>query len=1363
MRLAPRRAALAGLLVLLPAMAGSLAGTPAFAGTAGAGAAARPAAPVAPHPPAGGAEVPDPDGSLPKGWRSSGDRAVTTAGDGLGFHVLAADSAQAYRWRTVASLAESGFETDLWVGNSCVTASGKRAAVVYAPRQFTNKPELMQRGAFAAIVDLESGAVTKLPEQVSLAYFDPGCGAGETVVFTQGGDADLGKTRLLVVDAATGKTVDSPVVPGQFTSAVPVQDGVVGARGAQLTRVDRHGQASALAKTSGAAFSIHPDAEGGITFLDHDGESAQARRYHGGAVSTLAHGKLGGLGVQAGTAGRVFLTGSPEGLSSLPRSVKAIAAAPDAVVSSTGGLAVDQAVSGAARRLADQPLAPPKADGAAAVEIQAEVPGTGKKLSFSAPSAADHAPVGDAVSPALGKAGVTPKSTPRASASLSSTGNDGSTVDLDATCAVERNSPALQSYQPTPGQVEWAVDMAVRGNLTSNWIRQGGWRNLAGLGTVDPQGMFPLPALAGGGHIPPQVLLGILAQESNLWQAEGGAIPGQFGNPLVGGFYGHPKADPNNPQAVWQIDWSKVDCGYGIGQQTDGMHSASVLRPGDQAWPADQQQAIALDYASNIAVAARTLSNKWNELHDPNAPMKVNSDNPASIENWFTAAWDYNAGFTRYSPSNPTAPWGLGYLNNPVNPLYPAGRAAFLDNNHYADAAQPQKWPYEEKVLGWAAWPINTGRSYDDNGNLNGGNPAGYAAAWWVSAAERTAIKPPLATFCNTTNNCDPGNPPPCEINHLGASCDTPYWYHSAAVWKDCVSNCGHETMTYKTLRSEPGNGTTGAPDCKAPGSAGAPPSGSLIVDSVSGGIPPFRSDCTRTWSNAGTLSFNFLPDSAGHYEAKADLHQIGGGFGAHFWYAHTRSSGSSVISVANNIHQPTQAAGPMAITGTWKLSQPLNAWTKVFVHLPDTGSQTRQAIYTVHLGDGTTENRVVNVNANTNQWVSLGVFHFVAGSDIQGVELSNFTQDGTGAGGDDIAWDAAAFQPLPAKPADFVVALGDSYSSGEGTGNYYYNSDVNGANAVTRDACHRSPNAWSRQAVLADSGSSIGARADQNDATMDYHLIACGGARVNNVLSVDSPRDAISLSDKAGGFQSGQGQNGEIAQLDQGFLDANTTLVTISIGGNDAKFSDIVTKCVTYLVLSDCSTLADDETGAPLAQAEPKLMNSGVHDSVVLALTEIHKRAPNARIVLMGYPPLFENHGSCLSGRLDTATISAFAIGGPTAGVLATLVDIAASVHIGPDADWMDQLGFTLDSSMRDAVGVARAAGVPATFSDPTAAFAGKAICGSPQSINDFVINKTPGENPGKPFSGQSFHPLASGAYTYSLALNSTLRSLGL
>src|SRR5262245_24474358 len=50
-----------------------------------------------------------------RGWRSSPDRAWVTAGDATGLHVLAAEARTGYEWRTVATLAEPGFDTDRWI------------------------------------------------------------------------------------------------------------------------------------------------------------------------------------------------------------------------------------------------------------------------------------------------------------------------------------------------------------------------------------------------------------------------------------------------------------------------------------------------------------------------------------------------------------------------------------------------------------------------------------------------------------------------------------------------------------------------------------------------------------------------------------------------------------------------------------------------------------------------------------------------------------------------------------------------------------------------------------------------------------------------------------------------------------------------------------------------------------------------------------------------------------------------------------------------------------------------------------------------------------------------------------------------
>ncbi|WP_319685532.1 SGNH/GDSL hydrolase family protein [Streptomyces sp. ME19-01-6] len=1281
-----------------------------------------------------------PNDVLPDDWEESADRAVTVAGDGSGLHVLVAASQDAYQWRTVATLSEPGFGTDLWIGNACVTGSGKRAVVVYAPRDFTNKPELMERGGFAAVVDLTKGKVTKLADTVSLAYFNPGCGTGETAVLTQVGDEKSNQTRLLTVDTTTATVVRRQTEKVQVTSAVPTGDTIVGAAVGRLIRFDHNNHASQLTTTSGPAFDLRVDGHGGVSFLDQRDGKARARRTANGTTRTFAQGTSGSLSLQAGTSGRVFLTGTPTSTSSVPSAVRRLKAAADATVSSSGALAVDQAVSESLRSHVSQPLAATAWNAAAPIQIKSEVPATGKKVSFTVNTVdSGQKAAGKAASPALtGSAATTSASTARTGSTartraVTTAGDPTSTIDNDRTCSQPRNDPKQQAYQPTPNQVEWAVDMAIRGNLTSAYVRQGGWRTTAGLGTVNPQGMFPLPSLEGtsGGRIPAQVLLGVLAQESNLWQAEGGALPGQTSSTLAStnGFYGHP-SDPATPEDHWRIDWAKADCGYGIGQQTDGMKSGEI-----DELPAAQQKAIALDYTSNIAVAARTLATKWNELHD-NAitpgGIRLNTDDPAAPENWFAALWDYNSGLNYYVPASPTEYWGLGYLNNPSNPLYPPDRHAFLDGNTYADAGHPQDWSYAEKVLGWAAWPIDTGRAYADDGTANNSNTAGYSAAWWDSDIHRSSVKPEMDTFCNPQiNACNPANPPRCEVDHLGETCDPPHWYHTPqTTWKvACPTSCGHEYLTYKTLRTELGNGNNGAGTMCNNSTAGF-----TIVDDVPSSVPTYTDGCGKTgWTNSGTLSFRFNPDEQNHYEAKGDLHQIGGGFGDHFWYAHARDGdhGASA-SLYDPEQDPGPASGVMAVTGTWKLNTQRTSWTRVLVHLPNTGSGSQQAVYTIHLGDGTTHTRIINAISHKNQWVSLGIYHFTAGSDFQGVSQSNYTPEGQAD--NDIAWDAVGFQWLSAKPQHIVAALGDSYSSGEGANDYDESSNQKHG-TINWNACRRSANAWPRKLMLPGMSERLSLLSDNHSPNAELGFVACSGARTEQV----DGRVGTSYW-QSGDIAAGDGMFREIPQVDSGVLTKDTTLVTLTIGGNNyGAFVNAVTECAN---ITDC---ADDDFSRRYKALIDKTKEDMDHTLRIIA-----ERAPYARILLVGYPEILSRTVKCAGS---------WYFDGGEAAALATL------------ANYMDHA--------QDAkVDELRAEGLRVSYANPVDPFVGHGGCDSEEWINKIVLgpNGDGDFHEGDPhavciaFSGigqtclsrEAFHPKQAGTTGYARLVEKRLTDIG-
>ncbi|KOU80755.1 hypothetical protein ADK94_28275 [Streptomyces sp. XY593] len=1287
-------------------------------------------------PPAAPAQVEDPGGKLGGDWKTTPDRAVTAAADAEGLRILVADSSQAYAWKAVATLAEPALPADSWIGNQCVM-DRDHAAVVYAPRTFTNKPDLMQGGAFTAIVNLATGQVTKLPFTASLAYFDPSCNTDlHTAAFTSFrdmNDPEATRTRVITVDTE-GKTTGTAAAKGEITSAVPVKDGTVAALGSHLVHLDGSGTVKNLADADSVPFDIRPVGDGKVAFVDRkDDSTVNAKLFTGqGGPAAVASGKLGDLDLMQGEGGRVFLTGHPTTTTAtVGTGITRVNAPADTDVSSHGRLAVEPVLTPGIRAGLDRVKnagkdfgksgepAPKGVAGAAGdepVTVTSTATVTGTKVTQSVQQApADGS--GTAPSPSLAPAaGTQPQPAPKPQSKAgapAAAGPANDPTDPDRWCSVSRNDVKVQALQPTPNQVEWAVDMAVRGELRGKWIRQGGYRDQAGLGTIDPQGLFPPPTLKGGGKIPANVLLGIMAQESNMWQAESGAIPGQMGSPLaaVDGYYGH-KADPNNPAAYWQINWDKSDCGYGVGQVTDGMRVPGHPKDKETSLSPALQKLVAIDYASNIAASMKILADKWNEVHEDGQKITVNNDDPSLVENWFTAVWNYNLGFNPPSEASKNGGhWGLGWYNNPANPLYKKSWGHPFMNTDVdgteanKDAAHPQDWPYEAKVMGWAAWSVDTGFSYATSGRQDwpgesGFSSAGFRPAWWTTISDRAAVSPPLDTFCNSKNNCDPKSPPNCP----DAACYAQYWWNQPnATWKaNCAASCGHEAIKYQTLVAEPGRGyrlKTGTPVC-----SGAP-AGSKVVASVPAGTETW-SDCGRI-SSAGSFQFGFNPGTEGRYQAKADLHQVGGGYGGHFWYTHTR----------DKAHFGGDG-GYMTINGTWTLGEKLN-WARVMVHLPDTGAQTRQATYTVQGTDSTSRQRVVLQRAGG--WVSLGVFHFTGTPQV---ELSNTTGDGSAD--EDVAWGAVAFQPLAGKPANSVTAMGDSYSSGEGAtapggADLYPETDRNDKlNDKGTDKCHRSKLAWSRQAKLPGTSTSVGALADGLDPQMDYHFVACSGARTFNILA--------------------DGQSGEVPQINAGYLDQNTTLVTLSVGGNDARFADVIGKCIDIPIpaLSTCPYAEldniDPTTGKKnggktgnLKDWAPKWLHDSVRPQIVKTLNAIHDRAPYAKVVLMGYPRLVEKNHSCLPGAYEDG-----------------------------ENEWVRTVADTLATEMK---GAAQDVGSWAVFSDPRGTFDTKAICGSPETVHGIVMTgrEQADEELPKP-SMQSFHPKPAGARIYADTLEQTL-----
>ena len=164
-----------------------------------------------------------------------------------------------------------------------------------------------------------------------------------------------------------------------------------------------------------------------------------------------------------------------------------------------------------------------------------------------------------------------------------------------------------------------------------------------------------------------------------------------------------------------------------------------------------------------------------------------------------------------------------------------------------------------------------------------------------------------------------------------------------------------------------------------------------------------------------------------------------------------------------------------------------------------------------------------------------------------------------------------AAVIPQAALPAVRYVALGDSYSSGVGSGDYYRSGR----------SCERSPGAYPALWAAARHPAS-------------YVSEACSGATIGSVL-----RGQLSALSKA------------------------TTLVSITIGGNDVGFGPVMSTCVV-LPTSFCAhvvTAADAEIRAVLPGRLNKL------------LAAVSADAPNAMVVVMGYPEPYDlsRSASCI------------------------------------------------------------------------------------------------------------------------------------
>ncbi|GAA2375631.1 SGNH/GDSL hydrolase family protein [Streptomyces cuspidosporus] len=156
-------------------------------------------------------------------------------------------------------------------------------------------------------------------------------------------------------------------------------------------------------------------------------------------------------------------------------------------------------------------------------------------------------------------------------------------------------------------------------------------------------------------------------------------------------------------------------------------------------------------------------------------------------------------------------------------------------------------------------------------------------------------------------------------------------------------------------------------------------------------------------------------------------------------------------------------------------------------------------------------------------------------------------------------------------------VALGDSYAVAPGT-RVYDSPD---------DPCRRGPLTYSRLWA-------------QQHPSYAFVEASCSGATTTELKGRQVPQ-----------------------------LTADTTLVTVQVGGNDVGFVDVLTHCILTIDDKDCVA------GVEAAKAAAtNTLPSALADTYA----SVRAHAPSAKVVVVGYPRLYTIRGTCgILGLSDT------------------------------------------------------------------------------------------------------------------------------
>ncbi len=335
------------------------------------------------------------------------------------------------------------------------------------------------------------------------------------------------------------------------------------------------------------------------------------------------------------------------------------------------------------------------------------------------------------------------------------------------------------------------------------------------------------------------------------------------------------------------------------------------------------------------------------------------------------------------------------------------------------------------------------------------------------------------------------------------------------------------------------------------------------------------------------------------------------------------------------------------------------------------------------------------------------------------------------------------------------VVALGDSYSSGEGI-EPFYGQDGTAAQKVADDdwLAHRSTKAWGGMLTLDGVTGTMAQHRNDN-----WYFAAASGAKTQHINS------SLTKTYNYGSLTGSKALDPQINVFADHNLTGKVDYVTLTIGGNDIGFSDIMTAAFVEELFSQMPmSKMLLGTAFPEISAGTKTLSGlltsarGQFGSIKTKLKTVYSQIGTAAgsqavIIVAGYPTLLsEKNYSADNDSAVAFTASINYIGSPIS------INFPAK-----KAHEINEAVKDFNAVIKAAVDECAADGMNIHFVDVTNKFSGKEAYSDGELINGIMLKAGGDQNidEGQFISAYSFHPNASGAIQYAAAVQAEIDKL--